>query len=95
MKETSSVVEDAEPTLCIEIADQAFLESCDGDGPVVPASKFESGILTVEVLVKSNPLSSVAVVAGDLGGKVGVAKEGYQLAFCSQFRPACLLLREW
>ena len=79
MQETTSIVEDAEAALCIQIADEALLESCDGDGPVVPASEIEPRILTVQILVKSDPLAAVAVVAGDFGRKVGVAQEGYEL----------------
>lgn len=47
----------------------------------MPASEFESRILTVQVLVQSDPLAAVAVIPGDLGGKVRVAEEGYELAF--------------
>jgi hypothetical protein len=45
----------------------------------VPASEFESRILTVQVLVQSDPLAAVAVIPEDFGGKVRVAVEGYEL----------------
>ena len=47
----------------------------------MPASEFESRILTVQVLVQSDPLAAVAVIPGDFGGKVRVAEEGYELTF--------------
>jgi hypothetical protein len=81
LKETSSIVEDPKPALCVKIADEAFFEARNGDGPVVPASEFESGILTVQVFVKSDALAAVAFVARYLGGKIGIAEEGYELAF--------------
>ncbi len=81
MKETSSIVEDPKPALCVEIADETFFEARNGDRPVVPASEFESRILTVQVFVKSYALATVAFVARYLGGKIGIAEEGYELAF--------------
>jgi hypothetical protein len=67
--------------MCVKVADEPFLESRDGDGPVGPASECESRILTVQVFVESDPLAAVGGVAGDFGGKVGVAEEGDELAF--------------
>ena len=81
LKETSSIVEDTKSPLCVEIADEALFEARNGDGPVVPASEFESGILTVQVFVKSDALAAIAFVARYLGGKIGIAEEGYELAF--------------
>jgi hypothetical protein len=84
LEETTSVVKDTVPPLtvplCVKIADEALLEPSNGDGSVVPASKVESGILTVKVFVEPDTLAAVALVNGYFGWEFGVAEERYKLA---------------
>ena len=76
-----SVIEDAEATLRIEITYETFLKPSDSDWAIVPASELESGILAVQVLIQSNPLTAVTLINGDLGREIRVAEERYELAF--------------